>query len=59
MYAVFLKKDKEGKIIDCYTLVRMKKKPISEEDCIKFINKPNVIYFGKNIEGSLVYGTTP
>jgi len=56
MHTVFLKKDKDGKIFDCYTLVCMKKKPLLEEDCIKFLNKPNVKYYGKNVEGSLVYG---
>jgi len=60
MNTVFLKKDKDGKIYDCFTHVRgMKQKPISEEACIKFINKPNVILFGKNVEGSLVYGVFP
>jgi len=60
MNAVFLKKDKDGKIYDCFTLVRgMERKPISEKTCIKFINKPNVILFGKNVEGSFVYGVFP
>jgi len=60
MYAVFFKKDKDGKLLDCFGYERgMKKKPLSEKDCIKFINKPNVILFGKNVEGSLVYGITP
>jgi len=57
MHTVFFKKDKDGKLFDCFTLVHhMKKKPLSEGACIKFIQKPNVIYYGKNIEGSLVYG---
>ena len=57
MHTVLLKKDKDGKISDCYTLLRnMKKKPLSEEDCVKFINKPNVKLYGKNVEGSFVYG---
>jgi hypothetical protein len=60
MHTVFFKKDKDGKLFDCFGYVRgMKKKPLSEEDCIKFINKPNVILFGKNVEGSLVYGVFP
>ena len=57
MHTVFFKKDKDGKLFDCFGYVRgMKKKPLSEEDCIKFIKKPNVIRFGKNVEGSHVYG---
>jgi len=56
MHTVFFRKDKDGKLFDCYTLVRMNKKPISEKVCIKFINKPNVKYYGKNVEGSIVYG---
>jgi len=60
MYAVYFKKDKNGKLSDCFGYVHgMKTKPLSEEDCIKFIKKPNVIYFGKNVEGSLVYGVFP
>ena len=57
MHTVFLKKNKDGKLYDCYTYVRgMEQKPLLEKDCIKFISKPNVKYYGKNVEGSLVYG---
>jgi len=56
MYAVFLKKDKSGKIIDCFTVLKNRgRKPISEKTCQKFINRPDVMLYGKNVEGSLVY----
>ena len=60
MHTIYFKKGKDGKLSDCFGYDRrMKKKPITEEACIKFINKPNVILFGKNVEGTLVYGVFP
>jgi hypothetical protein len=56
MYAVFLKKDKNGNIIDSFTVIKNQvRKPISVKTCLKFINRPDVMLYGKNVEGSLVY----
>jgi len=61
MHIVFLKKDKKGKIIDCFTVLKdmVTRKPISEKTCLKFINRHDVMLFGKNVEGSLVYSFKP
>jgi len=56
MHTVFFKKDKDGKLFDCFTITRGQKKPLSDKVCIKFINSPNIKYYGRNVEGSLVYG---
>jgi len=60
MHTVFLKKDKKGNIIDCFTVLKnMVRKPITVKTCQKFISRPDVMLFGKNVEGSLVYSFKP